>query len=64
MMKKYYEKVGRYKFCIEVVKEKCGIMTCHIPAYDLFYNAKDEEMIKKKGKFMTMSFFNFHDIKY
>ena len=63
-MKKYYEKVGRYRFCIEVLEKGESIITCYIPAYNLFFNAKDEDMIKNKARFMAISFFKCHDIKY
>lgn len=56
-MKKIEYTVGRYRFTVECTEEENGIFSCHIPAYDMYFGAKDEEMIEKKAKVMVGLFF-------
>lgn len=62
-MKTYTYKVGRFEFIVNCTKGERGIFTCHIPAYDIFFNGKDEEQIEKKAKGMMQMWFNFFGIK-
>ncbi len=62
-MKTYTYKVDRYEFIVNCTPDVNGRFTCHIPAYDLIFGAKNEEFIEKKAKAMTQSFLNFYGIK-
>ena len=45
-------------FDIETNIEPSGIISCHIPFYDLYYDAKDEIEVKLNGKAMMNSYIN------
>ena len=46
-----------YEIIMTKVDEKR--FSCHIPQYDLYYGAKDEESARRKGKFMVESWIDF-----
>lgn len=62
-MKKFECTVKRYRFIVECKEETNGIFSCYIPAYDMYFGAKDEEMIEKKSKAMVGLFFESFDKK-
>ena len=46
-------------FEIEVIQENDGIFSCHIPNFEMDFNAKNMEDVEKKAKFMVKCFINF-----
>lgn len=59
-----YEAYDCYSFTIEISKEEGNeLVSCHIPAYDLFFSAKDDkETIRKRAKAMVTTWFKFYNI--
>ena len=66
MMNKEIEiKVDRYTAivnCKSVKEDTKNRFACHIPAYDMFFSSKEED-IERKAKAMMKAFFDFYKIK-
>lgn len=56
-MKKFEYTVEKYRFTVECIGEENGVFSCYIPAYAMYFGAKDQEMIEKKAKAMVSLFF-------
>jgi len=46
------------QFEIETIKDG-DYFSCHIPKYDIYFSAKKESDIEKKGKILVNSFINY-----
>lgn len=64
-MKTYIFKIDRYEFIVNTKEDEDNknIFNCHIPAYDILFMAKDEEMIERKAKIMVGMWFKHFEIK-
>ena len=56
-------KVDRYEFIVNGIPQPDGGYACHVPAYDLFFSAKDEESMDRKSIAIVKSFLDFYKIK-
>ena len=52
----------RFEFQINCIKSG-DRYSCHIPAYDCIFSAKDEESAKKKGRAFAKMWFEHYQIK-
>ena len=62
-MKTFTYKVDRFEFIVNCSPNGDGRYNCFIPAYDIFFSAKSEDMIEKKATIMVQMWFNHFRIK-
>ena len=58
-----YKIKDRYEFTVNCTEEKNGKFSCHVPAYDIIFGAKNEEQIKIKAIGVASIWFDYFGIK-
>ena len=54
------EKYEDYSFVVEAEQHEGGF-SCKLPAYNIFFSAKNDESVRHKARVMVQAFFKFNE---